>query len=208
MPRIRLSNKKDGASKYEVAPEPALELSFDEKGDVEVVEAKAVDFIDDYENDEDEMKIEIPLYKKRRGGMGRSEKGGDLNEALEKNLREIHSKYRKTKKSLAWDFYEPYEEDGKEADLKWYFCNFCYSKKPDKTKEGMTGMILYKKRNTSSLRNHVVTSYKIIFHTLFLTWISDQRLWLVMMHLPLMEVWIPLYYFMRLQMMSPLALVQ
>ena len=69
-------------------------------------------------------------------------------------------------------------------------------------------MIFYNKRNTSSFQNHVVTAYKIIFHTLFLTWISDQRLWLVMMHLPLMEVWIPLYYFMRFQMMSPLALVQ
>ena len=74
---------------------------------------------------------------------------------------------------MAWDLYDPYEEDGKEADLKWYFCNFCYEKKPDNTKEGMTGMILYNKRNTSSFRNHVVTAHKRFFHTLFLTWMGD-----------------------------------
>ena len=33
-------------------------------------------------------------------------------------MRDINSKYRRTKKSLAWDFYEPYEEDGNEADFK------------------------------------------------------------------------------------------
>ena len=42
-----LANKKDGASKYGVAPEPASELSSDERGDTEVVEAEVVDFIDD-----------------------------------------------------------------------------------------------------------------------------------------------------------------
>ena len=47
MPRKRFSKKKDGASKSEVDSEPASELSFDEKGDVEVVEAAVVDFIDD-----------------------------------------------------------------------------------------------------------------------------------------------------------------
>ena len=46
-PRTRLENKKDSASNDEVALEPALELSSDEKGDVEVVEAAVVDFIDD-----------------------------------------------------------------------------------------------------------------------------------------------------------------
>ena len=33
-------------------------------------------------------------------------------------------------------FFEPYEEDGKETDLKWYLCTFLYANKPDKMKEG------------------------------------------------------------------------
>ena len=47
MPRKRLAKNKNGASKDEVAPEPASELSSDERGDTEVVEAEVVDFIDD-----------------------------------------------------------------------------------------------------------------------------------------------------------------
>ena len=74
-------------------------------------------------------------------------------------MRDIKSKSWRTKKSLAWTFYDPYEEDSKEADLKWYFCNFYYAKKPDNIKEGTTGMILYNKRNISSFRNHVVTDH-------------------------------------------------
>ena len=86
---------------------------------------------------------------------------------MEKNLRDINSKSRITKKSLAWDLYDTYEEYGKESDLKWYFCTFCNANKYDKMKEGMTGMILYNKRNASSFRNHVVTSHKIIFSHFF-----------------------------------------
>ena len=112
------------------------------------------------------------------------------------------------KKSLAWNFCDPYEEYGKETDLKWYFCALFYAKKHDKTKEGMKGMILYNKRNTSSFRNHVVTSHKSIFHTLFLTWMGDRKLWLVVMPPPLREVSRPLYHVVKCQMISPLALVQ
>ena len=39
------SKKKDGASKYEVALEPASELSSGERGHAEVVEADVEDFI-------------------------------------------------------------------------------------------------------------------------------------------------------------------
>ena len=53
MPMASLANKKDGASKYEVSPEPASEFSSDERGDAEVVESEVVELIDDYENDED-----------------------------------------------------------------------------------------------------------------------------------------------------------
>ena len=84
MPRTRLTNKKYGAYKYEVSPEPASELSSDEMGGAEVVEAEVVDFIDDYANNEDEGIFESPPSKKRRGGIGRAEKGGDFNEVLEK----------------------------------------------------------------------------------------------------------------------------
>ena len=45
IPRKGLSKKKDGASKDEVTSEPASELSYEERGDAEVVE-----FIDDYAN--------------------------------------------------------------------------------------------------------------------------------------------------------------
>ena len=64
-------------------------------------------------------------------------------------------------------FYEPYEEYGKETDLKWYFCNLWYAKEPDNTKEGMTGITLYNNRNTTSFRNHVVTSHKRVFKHFF-----------------------------------------
>ena len=70
-------------------------------------------------------------------------------------------------------FYEPYEEDVKETDLKWYFYTFFYAKKPDRTKEVMAGIILYNERTNSSFRNHIVTSHKSIFHTLFLAWMGD-----------------------------------
>ena len=67
MPRKRSENKKDGASKDELDPEPESELSSDERGYAEVLEAEVVDFIDDYENDEDEGKIESPPSKNRIG---------------------------------------------------------------------------------------------------------------------------------------------
>ena len=44
-----------------------------------MVEAEVADFIDNHANDEDEGKP-----KKRRGGIGSSEKGGGVNEALNK----------------------------------------------------------------------------------------------------------------------------
>ena len=47
MPRNILAKNKDGASKYEVALEPALELSSDERGYAEVVESEVLCFIDD-----------------------------------------------------------------------------------------------------------------------------------------------------------------
>ena len=45
-----MAKKKYGASKDEVAPEPASELSSDERGDAEVVRAEVVDFIDYFYN--------------------------------------------------------------------------------------------------------------------------------------------------------------
>ena len=85
MPRTRSSKKKDGASQYEVAPEPASELSSDERGYAEVLEAEVVDFIDDYWNDEYEEKFESPQSNKRISGIVRADKGGDFNESLENN---------------------------------------------------------------------------------------------------------------------------
>ena len=51
-----------------------------------------------------------------------------FNEALEHNMRDINSKSRRTKKSLVWAFYDPFDVDAKETDLKWYFCTLCYTK--------------------------------------------------------------------------------
>ena len=45
-----------------MAPKPALELSSDERGDAELVQAEVVDFIDDYCNYEDEGETEILPY--------------------------------------------------------------------------------------------------------------------------------------------------
>ena len=42
-----MAKKKDDASKYEMDLEPASELSYDERGDAEVVESEVKDFIDD-----------------------------------------------------------------------------------------------------------------------------------------------------------------
>ena len=84
MPMKSFVKKKNGASKYEVAPEPASELSFYERGYAEVVEAEVVDFIDEYKNYEDEGGFYSPPYIKRRCGIGRVEKGGDFNKVLEK----------------------------------------------------------------------------------------------------------------------------
>ena len=47
--------------------------------------------------------------------------------------------------------------------MNWYLCTFLYAKKPDKMKGGMTDIILYNKRNTSSFSNHVVTYHKSTF---------------------------------------------
>ena len=69
-------------------------------------------------------------------------------------------------------------------------------------------MILYNNKKNPSFRKHVVTAHKIIFHTLFLALMDDQRLWLVMIPTPLREAWIPLYQVGKFQMMSTLALVQ
>ena len=123
MPSTRLAKKKCGISKDEVAPEPAWESSSGERGDVEVVEAEVVDFIDDYNNDEDYGTIDSPPSNKSRGVIGRVEKGVILIRRW-KNLTDINSNSRRKKKSLVWAFYEIYEEDDKEAELKWYLCTF------------------------------------------------------------------------------------
>ena len=60
-------------------------MSSDERGEVEVVEAEVVDFINHYSNYEDEGTFEIPPSKKRRGVIGRADKGGGFSEALGKN---------------------------------------------------------------------------------------------------------------------------
>ena len=60
MPRKKLTKKKDGDSKDEVALEPASYLSSYERGVAEVVEVEVVDFINEYKNDEDEGVFEIP----------------------------------------------------------------------------------------------------------------------------------------------------
>ena len=84
-----------------------------------MVEAEVVDFIDDYTNYKDEGTFESPPSNNGRGGIGRLEKGSDFNEALEFILRDINSKSWITKMSLAWAFYDPYEEYGKETERKW-----------------------------------------------------------------------------------------
>ena len=116
-------------------------------------------------DDEHEAIIEIPPSKNRRGSGVRAEKL--FNRDLEQNFRYIHSKSRRTKKILAWDFYETFYVDSKETGLKWYFCTICYSKQ-NKMKEGMTGMILYNKRNTHYFSNYVVTLHKRVFYHFFL----------------------------------------
>ena len=80
----RLAKRRESASEYEVASEPASQLSSDEKGDTYVVEEELVDFIDDYKNDEYEGTFGSPPSNNRRGGIGREDKGGDFNEALGK----------------------------------------------------------------------------------------------------------------------------
>ena len=109
---------------------------------------------------------------------------------------------------MAWDFYDPHEEDGNNTDLWVYFYTFSYANKPDKMKEGMTGNVMYKNRKNYSSRNHVVTAHKIIFHTLFLTRMGYQILWPMMMPNHLREVYRPLYHIGKFQLMSPLAIVQ
>ena len=78
MPRKRLENKKDGASKYEADPEPASELYSYERQYVEVVKEEVVVFIYDYDNDEDKGTIQIHPYNNKRGGIGMEEKGAGL----------------------------------------------------------------------------------------------------------------------------------
>ena len=48
-----------------------------------MVEAEVLEFIDDYANDEYKGIFESPPSNNSRGGIGRAEKGGDFNEALE-----------------------------------------------------------------------------------------------------------------------------
>ena len=85
MPRTRFEKKKEGASESEVDLEPASQLSCDERGYAEVVEADLVEFINGYANDEDEGTFESPPSKKGRGGISRAEKGGGFNEVLKTN---------------------------------------------------------------------------------------------------------------------------
>ena len=105
-------------------------------------------------------------------------------------------------------FYDTYEEDGKETDLKGYLYTFCYAKKPYEIMEGTTDMILYNKRNTYSFINHAVTAHRFIFHTLFIKWMGYQRLWIVVMPHPLREIYRYLYHVVKFLIISPLELVQ
>ena len=88
-------------------------------------------------------------------------------------MRDINSKSRRTNNSLVWDSYETYEEYGKEAGLKWYFCTLIYANKYDNMKKGMIGIILYNKRNTFSFRSHFVTAHKSTFSH-FVSYIYGQ----------------------------------
>ena len=49
----------------------------------EAVEVGVLYFFYEYANDEDEGTLESPPSKKRRRGIGRTDKGGDFNEALD-----------------------------------------------------------------------------------------------------------------------------
>ena len=75
-------------------------------------------------DDEQEENIEFPKPKNRIGSGVRAKKS--FNENLEHNLSDINSKSRRTKNILARAFYEPFDVDTKETDLKWQFCTMCY----------------------------------------------------------------------------------
>ena len=104
IPSTRFAKKKYDASEDEVALEILSYFYSYGRGGVELVEAEVVDFINNHENDEYDGTLESPTSTKRRGGIGRVEKGGDFNEALEIFLRYINSKSWRKNKSLAWDF--------------------------------------------------------------------------------------------------------
>ena len=67
MPGKRFGKKKDNTSEDEVALKLVSYLSFDERGDAELVESQVADFIYDNANDDNEGKFDIPPSKKRRG---------------------------------------------------------------------------------------------------------------------------------------------
>ena len=131
----------------------------------------------------------------RRGEVEYSGQRKEVNLMMPRIFFERHQfKISENKEYFDVGFYEPFEENGKKTDLNWNLCTFFYETPPDKIKDGMTGTILYNKRNTSYFWIHVVTSHKNIFHPFFLTWMSNRILWLVMMPPPLREVWKPLFH--------------
>ena len=91
-------------------------MSSDDRGESEIVEAEMVED-DDLVGNEHEANIYSPTSKNRIGSGVRAEKS--FNDTLEHKFSYINSKSRRTKKSLAWDFYEPFDLDANKIDLKW-----------------------------------------------------------------------------------------
>ena len=84
IPRTRFGKKKYNSSDAEVVSELAQELYYDESWDVDLLEPRAVDFIDDYSNDVYEGTFYSPPFKNSIYGIFKAEQGGGFDEALGK----------------------------------------------------------------------------------------------------------------------------
>ena len=66
---------------------------------------------------------------------------------------------RGQKKSLVWECIWRCKNDVCTIDSVWYHYIICYPEEPQYLSEGMKGVIIYTRLNTSSVRNHVISTH-------------------------------------------------
>ena len=97
-----------------------------------------------------------------------------INRRLLRNHEVVNKECYRKKKSPVWAFFLPFRKVACDDVAIWYYCTLCHFVGPIALQETMKGVIKYTKKNTSSIRNHVLHVHGKKF-TRFLSFLELQK---------------------------------